>query len=124
MEKHTEGRAHCEAAALPEIHINLSAMTLAELNNLQIAVAMSAAPKWRAMGVEMTPHPIPLIAMSGENVAVQYLKTSNHINAVCHLVIELPSMASLTDAVSQKSIYRRGYEAARALFKGRGGDHG
>lgn len=121
MNKPTEGRAHCEAAALPEIHINLSAMGLAELNSLQIAVALAAAPKWRAMGAEMTAYPLPVIAMSGENVAVQYLKNRRMENVVCHLVIELPSMASLTDAVSQKSIYRRGYEAVRKLFKSNGG---
>lgn len=104
-----------EAAALPEIHINLSAVTLAELNDLLVTVAHAAAPKWREMGVEMTQHPIPVVAMSGENVAVQYIKTGNHMNVVCHHVIELPSLPALAEVVSQKAIYQRGYDAMRKL---------
>lgn len=118
----TKGRAPGVAAALPKMHLDLQAMPLADLNNLLIAVARAAAPKWREVGAEMTQHPIPVIAMSGENVAVQYLKTNGHVNAVCHFAIELPSMPTLAEVVSQKSIYRRGYEAVRKLVKG--GTHG
>lgn len=108
---------HSQGEALPTVQINLAEMSLADLNNLLIAVAWAAAPKWREMGAEMTRHPVPVIAMSGENVAVQYLKTNSGVNAVCHFAIELPSLPALAEVVSQKSIYRRGYEAVRELFK-------
>lgn len=116
MTKTNQGRAQGEAAALPAIQIDLQAMSLADLNALQIAAAMAAAPKWREMGVELTSHRLPITAMSGENIAVQYLTNNRRENVVCHVVVELPSLPSLTEAVSQKSIYRRGYDAVRKLF--------
>ncbi len=122
MTNTSQGNAQGEAAALPEIHFDLRAMSLADLNALQIAVALTAAEKWRALGVELTQHSLPLVTMSGDNVAVQYLTTSSHINAVCHIVVELPSLPSVADKVSQRNIYRRGYDAVRKLFKG--GNHG
>lgn len=134
MNNHTAGRAHCEAAALPENHINLAAMSLADKTTLAFLLLESMAADWKKAGVRTQPHHLPIpITQGTDQIGIQCFDVPAHSccdkparRIPCLLGVELVDVDHLREILEQErrqDVGKAGIAHLRSLFKGEGIEH-
>lgn len=122
---------HPETNALPEIHINLTAMTLADKTSLAFLLLESMAADWKKAGVRTVSHTLPMVmAQEGDQIAVQCFDAPGHTccgkparRIPCLLPVELVDVEHIREILDQErrgEAGRDGVARLRALFKKEG----
>ncbi|WP_348685912.1 hypothetical protein [Aeromonas bestiarum] len=129
-----------QGKTLPEITLNLSSMSLAELNNLIISAARAAAPKWRGAGVKLNTYPLPHLEIVDDVASALYLNLPAGDPAkcecgkypcnparriACRVDIELPDLDHINRILEDersKEVGEHELAKMRAMFKKGGGN--